>query len=540
MVGCPKAVEKRKDFNRKKILEKNLLTIAIRLLYNIYTESYLFLYEREFIIKEESMNFKKTLSAILAGVMLIGSAVSVSAGKVYTSEDFKTPTTNGYYPNGYYNGYFYNPIYDGVRLEAYWNPVTGRYDNCTCPYCLGAITPSGYYWVNGVLCSANDYYVKYAPHTIKVDTTEVAVENKTEVSQETGVTYNQSKIPTGAIKRKPTTPVSSAVDNVTVTESGKVYIKNPALLGGINASITIPGKYYPSDKVDIEAFFAKNSYSLYLYKGDVQSFGSGFKMISSDSGVIRVVTDKNGQHLEAVGTGYAYVYLYTGGGVPFMRLYVNAANKPFNAVQGYIDVEPGSWRLDKAGDSTDIIVKADKQYTDIKLEVARGSGYIGKDGKLYATGEGAIVLKAYSAKNPSIQGYAIVYVGQYVNALYDGYWTSINGCITGSYWNPYLWTYDGYKIVGWVLTNNGVYVPVISKVDSVTKPTTKPNDKTFIYSDIYDLLYGHCEGDVNTLYKLLWIYYNTNKPAQSFDSLYQLALKEIIDQIAASYDDQIH
>ncbi|MBR5445286.1 MAG: hypothetical protein IKV57_04140 [Clostridia bacterium] len=486
------------------------------------------------------MRFKKMLSAILAGVMMIGSAAAVSAaGEVYVMQDVKAPATH---VNGYYNGYFYNPIYDDVRLEAYWNPVTGKYNNCGCAYCTGVANLSGYYWVNGVLTSVNDYYAKYAAHTIKPDTTEVEV-NKENVSEQTGVTYNQSKIPTGVIKRKPAAAASSSAttNNVTISETGKVYIQNPALLGGVNASITIPGKYYPADKVDIEAFFAKNSYSLYLYKGDVQTFGSGFKMISSDSSVARIVTDKDGQHLQAVGNGYAYIYLYTGGGVPFMRLYVNVTTKPYNAVQGYIDIEPASWKLDKSGDSTDVIVKADKQYTDIKLEVARGNGYIGKDGKLYATGDGAIVLKAYSAKTPAIQGYAIVYVGQYVNALYDGYWTNGNGCIIGSYWNPYLWTYDGYKIVGWVLTTGGVYVPVINKVDTPVKPNAKPNDKTtIVMTDLYDLLYGHCEGDVNTLYSLLWIYYNNNKPAQSFDSLYQQALKEIMEDIAAGYDKQIH
>ena len=492
---------------------------------------------RKINIKEESMKLKKTLSAILAGILLVGGAVSASAGKVYTSEDFKTPV-NPYYYNYYYNnGYFYNWIYDGPRLEANWNPITGKYDNCSCVYCQGTYTPSGYYWVNGVLCSAQDYYVKYAPHTVVVapsTTVETAVTG--EVSKETGVIKNESSIPSGVIKRKPTTTANSTVsENVTITESGKVYIKNPAVLGGINTNLVVPGKYYTCDKVNIETFFAQNTYNLYLYPGDVQTFGTGFKMISSDSSVVKVITDEEGQHMKALKTGSAYVYLYTGGGVPFMRLYVNVGGGAYNTVKGYIDIEPASWQLTAKGDSTDIVVKADRDYGDIKLEVAKGNGYIGNDGKLYANGDGAIVLKAYSVKNPAVQGYAIVYVGQYVNALYDGYWTNVNGGISCSYWNPYLWAYDGYKINGWVVTTGGVYLPVISKVES----TVKPGTTTTVISDVYDLLYD-CQGDVDTLYKLLWLQYNNTRPSQSFDSLYQNALKEIMDDIADNYYKQMH
>jgi len=115
------------------------------------------------------MKLKKTLSAILAGLMLVGGAVSASAapvkgGQVLTAKDFAPVykyqyNCNPYYPY-YNNGYFYNWIYDrGPNLGAYWNPVTGRYDTCSCVYCSGHADLSGYFWVNGVLCSAKDYYV---------------------------------------------------------------------------------------------------------------------------------------------------------------------------------------------------------------------------------------------------------------------------------------------------------------------------------------------------------------------------------------------
>ncbi len=485
------------------------------------------------------MKLKKTLSAILAGIMLVGGAVSASAGNVYTAEDFKKPVTNYCVKPYYYNGYYYNWIYDDFKLEANWNPITGRYDYCSCAYCQGLYTPSDYYWVNGVLCSAKDYYVNYAPHEVIVtpSTTVVTPVTNGESSKESGLVYNQSSIPSAAIKRNNTPVISSDVtsDNIHITDNGKVYVKNPAILGGFNSCLTIPGKYYAYDKVDLNAFFAKNTFGVNMYPGDVQTFGTGFKMISSNSKVVKIFTDKDGQHMQAAGAGAAYVYLYTGGGVPFMRLEVLVTAGAYNVARGYIDVEPASWNLTGAGDSTDLVVKADKNYSDIKLEVVKGNGYIGSDGKLYANGNGAIVVKAFSEKYPSVKGYAIVYAGQYVNALYDGYWTSVNGCITGTYWNPYLWSCDGYKINGWVLTSTGAYLPVISKVES----TLKPGTTTTVYSDLYDLL-ADCHGDVDTLYKLLWQKYQNNKPVESFDKLYQAALEEIMQDIADAYYKQMH
>ena len=498
------------------------------------------------------MNFKKTLSAILAGVMLTAAAVSVSAGNVYTSEDFfKAPVTqcspyynyykyyNGCWNNGYYfnNGYFYAPDCDGLLLESYWNPMIGQFGTCACGLCEKSIVPSGYYWINGIYTSAHDYCTKYAVSTAPVQTVEVKAESD-KVAEETAPAQTTSRIPASAIKRK---PAASAASNATTSSAaGNVIVQNP----GFSSCITIPGKYYAYNQVDIEAYFAKNTYSLYLYPDDVQTFGTGFKMISSNNSVVKIVSDENGQHLKAVGVGSANVYLYTNGGVPFMKLYVGVTNKGLNLPQGYIDVAPAAWQLAKVGDSTDVIVKADKQYDDIKLQVVRGNAYIGNDGKLYATGKGAVVLRAYSEKYPTIQGFAIVYVGQYVNALYDGYWTSANGCITGNYWNPNLWNCGGYKVVGWVLTVDGIYVPVISKGNSVVvKPETdkKPSSSTTIgYTDIYDLLYGHCDGNVNSLYLMLWQKYNgLINPGKSFYELYGAALQEILDDITANYDNQL-
>lgn len=487
------------------------------------------------------MKLKKTLAVLLAGLMLVGSASTVAAGGAPVSTDKGVVMSyNGYYNgNCYYpyynynNGYFYNWIYDcGSNLKDYWNPVTGYYDTCTCPYCTGHADLSGYYWVNGVQYCAKDYYIYYAPHTVTATTTPTG-----KTSKETGVTKYESSIPSSVIKK--TTTDTKEEGNVIITDGG-VTVKNPSLLGSYNKYQTVCGTYYAYDKVDLNKYFNQNTLGMSLILGEIQTFTTGFKMISSDSNVVKIYTDTNGQNMKAVGMGNADVYLYTAGGVPFMKISVSVTNALYGGTHnGYIDVQVGSWRLDKAGDSTSIAVKVDEAHKDdaVKLTVVQGNGYI-KDGMLYATGNGAIVLKAYSTKNANIQGYAIVYVGQYVDAIYDGYWTTNGGNISCNYWNPNLWS-GGYKINGWVLTDTGSYLPVISKVETTTE---KPNgDKvttsTTIYSDVYDLLYGSCYGNVDTLYALLW---KNGKLNGSYGSLYQAALQEILEDIADDLARQYH
>lgn len=497
------------------------------------------------------MKLKKTLAVLLAGMMLVGGAASVSAGapvytdkgeNVLTYDSIRYPyyyyNCGSYYPywgnpycGDYENGYFYNWIYDcAPNLKDYWNPVTGRYDTCSCLYCTGHADLSGYYWVNGVQYCAKDYYIHYAPHTV------TAAIVPTETSKETGITKYESSIPSSVIKKSKTDETSTD-SNVIITDSG-VTVKNPAILGAYNRYQTVCGTYYAYDKVDLSKYFNQNTLGMSLILGEVQTFGTGFKMISSDSNVVKIYNDTNGQNMKAVGMGSADVYLYTAGGVPFMKISVSVTNAIYGGLHnGYIDVQIGSWRLDKTGDSTSVVVKVDEAHKNdaVKLAVVQGDGYI-KDGMLYATGDGAIVLKAYSTKNPNIQGYAIVYVGKYVDALYDGYWTSNGGNISCNYWNPNLWG-GGYKINGWVLTDNGSYLPVISKIETTTE---KPNgDKvtttTTVYSDVYDLLYGSCYGNVDTLYALLW---KNGKLNGSSGSLYQAALQEILEDIAADLASQ--
>jgi len=111
------------------------------------------------------MKFKKMLSAILAGIMLVGGTVSVSAaGTVYTAEDFCKPVYSipGYY--GYYYNYLNGWGCDGLKPSFVWNPVLGKYEACTCKTCAGITAPTlpgSYYWVNGVYYKADEYHKNF-------------------------------------------------------------------------------------------------------------------------------------------------------------------------------------------------------------------------------------------------------------------------------------------------------------------------------------------------------------------------------------------
>ncbi len=487
------------------------------------------------------MKLKRMLSGAMVALMLAGSTVAVSAdATVYTAKDLAATTCytpcaihsvqyNKGYPCGawcYYDGSYY--------LEANWNPYIGRYEN-------NYWNTPGYYWVNGVpYCY--DTHVQVVPTTTTTTTTTVNyAQVDSAVDTEEAKPVKEGGIPNTVIKKKPNVATSSAADdtykpNVIIGSNGTVSIKNPALLGSVYSCITVPGTYYAYDKVDLNKFFSANTYTMWMNIGEYQTMDAGFKMVTTDSSVVRIYNDTKGnQLLKAEGAGNAYVYLYTGGGVPFMRLNVNvSAVTP--SQKGYIDVKPATWRLDGKGSSTEVVVSTDKDYGSVKLVVEQGNAYIKtEDGKniLTATGDGPVVIKAYSTANTNIAGYAVLYVGKYVDALYDGYWTSNNGSISCNYWNPYLWNYDGYKINGWVVTDTGAYLPVIDRVGTYySKPTgTVVN----VYNDLYDMLYDDCKGDYNTFYNLLWYKYNQTKPTQSFDSLYGEVLADILEDISDAY-----
>jgi len=477
---------------------------------------------------------KKILSAVLAGLMLISSAVAVAAGStVYTAEELYAQISScyPYYANNSscnnYNWYL-NWINSNTCTPDYiWKPVVNPNANCTCPYCVGV----HYFYVNGVRYPLVD-------NTVSTSEQKVIISDGTPNTQETVKTPS---IPKGMIKRRGTySSQNSSISSdsgLAIYPDGKYFVADPTIFGGICQNIIIPGKYYPYDKVDLQAFFKDRTYTMNLKTGDVQIMGTGYKMVSSNPAVVKITDGVDGQYMYAVHSGSASVYLYTAGGVPFLRLNILVSDKVVGSTNKILDVIPAEWNLDAVGKSTLLTVKADQEYPagQIMLSVVYGDGYI-EDSKLYALGTGPIVVRAQHTADSSIQGYAVIFVGKYVNALFDGYWYTTGGGICGNYWNPNLWGCDGFKINGWILYD-GYYIPVI-----IRETTTEPDGTTTtttIYTNLVDML-NSCHGNLGSLYKMLYQKYSGTTHTAEWNQLHAAALKQIIDNITAKYYNQMH
>jgi len=466
------------------------------------------------------MNYKKLFSAVLAGLMLAGSAISVSAAaKVYTAEDFCTGPFHCECGIPHYGNQCGNIVRPGKPLFPNQNK---HEEDCKCAVCnpiVRPIVPGNNFWINGMYYPTDKYYVKYSEaNTYLITPLETKLSNISDFAAAW-------------------TPGSTGA---AIGENGTVQTKKPGLIGSISQQITIcGGKYYPSNKVNLTTFFAENTYGMQMYEGYMQTFGTDLKMISSDSSVVKVITDSNGQNLVAYSTGTAYIYVYSNGGVPLMRLNVEVMGTSYNMEKAYVDVRPASWRLDGDGDSTALVVRGDKPYDDVTLTVRDGDGYI-KDGKLYADCDsGVIIVEAASKSNKAAYGYAIIYVGKYVNALYNGYWSSCGNNIYANYCNPNLWGCDGYNINGWIVTDSGVYIPVIKKIDVSTTNPDGTTSTSQIYAFLYETLTNKCYGNFDTLYNWLCWNYSVSKPTQTFNEMYQEALDQLLENIAASYYAQL-
>lgn len=445
----------------------------------------------------------RILCAAIAMIMVLAMGVSATvpvrgAGSVNLDNTTYLPAGS----DGNCN--IFNPYY------GYLNSYYGQGYQCTCPYCSGA-NHSGYVYVNGIYYKAADYYAN-----IRVSASSDPVVHET-----TTTTYQESRIPSSVIKRG-TTDINKGegIKDPTLTDNARYcYLYNPIFIPG--------GKYYPAGQISIDKFFEKNTYHMYLKSGEIQLFETGYKMYSADSTIALCYTDGKNQVLEAKNPGLTYVYLYTSGGIPFLRLEVLVSGTAYNTQRGTLDIIPGTWKLNGYGSSTTIDVWADKQYTDIILTVVYGQAYI-ENGKVTAKSNGPIVVKAYSKSMPEIQGYEILYAGQYTSAIYDGCWSNGVQGINCTYWNGNLWADPSFDICGWIVCGSS-YIPVIRKTTAtITYPdgtiATFTSSMIF-YSDLRDLV-NQCYGNYDVIYAYLKQCQKHN--AKDFYDLYNMALDEII------------
>lgn len=290
----------------------------------------------------------------------------------------------------------------------------------------------------------------------------------------------------------------------------------------------VSGTYYSKKDAEkeLEAYFNAHTYELFMDEGDARLFCDGAYFVSTDEDV--VYYDYASSRLVANEHGNASVYVYTKGGVPFFRLDVKVIHRTGS---GYsiVDVIPEDWRLDGTGDTTTFTIKSDKYTADeFKFSVVHGSSIasITKDGKLEATGNGPIVVRAYLKKNPNVYGEALLYAGEYVSSFYDGYYTYSAGkphkhfnkydCDCYDKYTTYYWGYDydigdirDCYIGGWIKSYDGILIPVLKKSQAtVVEPNGSLRDTTVVSYDnvtVADLL-RDAYGDKEELYKIITKY----------------------------------
>ena len=166
-----------------------------------------------------------------------------------------------------------------------------------------------------------------------------------------------------------------------------------------------------------------------------------------------------------------------------------------------------------------------RRNDDITLAVVFGSAYI-ENGKVTATGDGPIVVRAYSKSKPEIQGYAVLYAGSYTSAIYNDSCTRNNQGVSCGYWNGNLWADSSYTVCGWVIVGSS-YIPVIEKTSMTTSfpKTNITNSYLRFYADLR-LLVNQCYGDYDVIYAYLRQCQQNN--AKDYYDLYNKAFAEIL------------
>ncbi|MBQ7922954.1 MAG: hypothetical protein IJ325_10345 [Clostridia bacterium] len=455
----------------------------------------------------------KFLAGALAAVTLLSSAMAVAVSAdaaVYTDATVnKAPVLNPF------------PQTNTVFVPSFTDCAANGFINCSKHNC---------WWWNNVGSSTEkaDY-----DNLVEVDLSALTSSSDKNHNNNSSTTYPKSNIP-WSIFRKGKTSLS------------EVPAKTPSYLfptgsGLYNSScLLIGGKYYPADKISIKKFFENNTFELTMRKGQVHLMNTGYKMYSDNSKVVLCYNDDGNQILKAVDHGTANIYLYTNGGVPFLRLSITVEinNKLFGKNSPVVDIQAADWNLSQIGDSTTISVFATEEYSkDIVVKAVYGKAVI--DGnKVIADCNGPIVLMAYSEDTSAVCGFAVLYVGKYTASIIDGTWKPTSSGICGSYWNPDLWCEDGYAVCGWIQMGN-IYIPVVKACDDDhTSHLPGFNTKPIKYYTLRELI-NICRGDLDLVVKLIAAYKESG--ITYYDEKYSEILKNIKDlDLLDDYFAQLH
>lgn len=223
---------------------------------------------------------------------------------------------------------------------------------------------------------------------------------------------------------------------------------------------------YADAKKELSKFFENNTYSITMFEGEGRYFDSDAYFVSTDSSI--VYFDESDNCLVAAERGSAYVYVYTKGGIPFMRLDVTVVSaKDVKKNDVNVRLIPDSWHLEGEGDSTGFSFRSNGYYSmsDFTLSIVYGSDIakLTKDGKLVATGTGTVIVRASLKENSDIYDDAIIYIGKYVSSIYDGYYTKNDKYLIPSFWDYNISDIKDCYISGWYKSDEGTLIPVLTK-----------------------------------------------------------------------------
>ncbi len=253
--------------------------------------------------------------------------------------------------------------------------------------------------------------------------------------------------------------------------------------------------YYDREAAEVKTFLRSNTYSFSMTVGEAKVLASDVAYYSEDTKIVTV--DAETGALKAVAAGKTSVYVCTANGVPFLKLDITV--KAAKTLAEKLSVIAGTTYLTKIGDKTTLkYTCSNKKYNDIVYDIVSGKDYAYiKDGKLVAKDYGPVVVRAYSKKYPTVCGETIIFVGKYDTPIMDGYWssTSTGICVDK---NTSTKLEEGlYTVGGWVKTEDGLMIPVVSVKKAVATRTDGSKDKTTImtaptYTSLEELIESIC------------------------------------------------
>ena len=315
---------------------------------------------------------------------------------------------------------------------------------------------------------------------------------------------------------RPVVTVKPTIKPGIVVKPGTVV--KPGVVVKPGYSTIIGGKYFTISEAKeyLAKYFETNTYTIDLKEGDTRTFQAGSYFISSDPSV--AYYDYETGKIVGNDSGSADLYVCTSGGIPYFCIRVNVVNRLVNTKKesAYLKVTAEDWQL-SIGEKTTLTATASdgKTYDDIlyTIDFGEDNATVGaRSGSFLADANGPVVVRAYSKSNPKINGEALLFVGNYKNYIYDGYWSTTDDGIWVNGWGSEDVVLDYYSyIAGWIQADeDGLLIPVVKKLEATNtdgEKTTILTGDTVDYAELLKEAYGS-KGDLVSIIKKYNLYKN--------------------------------